>query len=443
MKLTLVKPTIGRHEHSLYVDEGRMEPLTLGILAGLTPPDIEIVLYDDRIEQIPFDEPTDLVAITVETFTARRAYEISQQYQSRGVPVILGGMHVTLLPEEAKLYADSILTGDAETIWLQAINDARKGKLQPHYSGVPGVGQIGKVFPRRDLYRGKGYLPISLMQFSRGCQYDCNFCAVSQYFSQKHYLRRIDEVVTEIENQNRKFLFFVDDNIASDQAALEELCHALIPLNVHWVSQASLDITRNRSLMSLMEKSGCWGNVMGFESINVASLRETRKRPNMINFSGYKKDVSILRDHGMQTWAAFTLGYDHDTTESIQATVEFALESKFTFAAYNILTPYPGTPFYFLLQQENRHLYDGRWWLHPEYRFNHAAFLPSLMTPDELTVACHNARTHFNTLPSLIKRFSDLKTNLRTLKRAATFLKYSLLFRKEVHKKHGMRFGLK
>jgi len=443
MKLTLIKPTIGRREHSLYVDEGRMEPLMLGVLAGLTPPDVEVVLYDDRMESIPYDEPTDLVGITVETYTARRAYEIAKEYRDRGVPVIMGGMHVSLLPGEAKEHADSIFIGDAETAWKDVIADARNKLLKPQYYGPPGVAQIGGVLPRRDLYKGKGYLPMSLMQFSRGCRFACRFCAVTQYFDKKHYLRRIDEVLTEIESQERKFLFFIDDNIASNRIALKELCHALIPMNVQWISQASLDVTKDPELMKLMERSGCWGNVMGFESITAASLRDAKKSPNISGFAHYEQEVRILREHGMQTWAAFTLGYDHDTIKSIEDTVDFALQSKFTLAAYNILMPYPGTPLYKMLDEQNRLLYGGKWWLHPEYRFNQAAFVPTLMSPDELTAACHAARTRFNSFPSLVQRFSDWKTNLRSLSRALSFWRYTLLFRKELYKKHGMRFGLK
>lgn len=443
LKLTLIKPTIGRREHSLYVDEGRMEPLMLGVLAGLTPPDVEVVLYDDRMESIPFDEPTDLVAITVETYTARRAYEIAEEYRCRGVPVILGGMHVALLPEEAMSHADSIFVGDAENTWHHVIEDVRRNRLQPYYYGAPGIAQSGGVQPRRELYKGKGYLPVSLMQFSRGCRYACSFCAVSQYFGRKHYLRRIDEVVSEIEQQERRFLFFIDDNIASNRAALKELCHALIPLKVHWISQASLDMTLDRELMQLMERSGCWGNVMGFESITPASLRDAKKSPNIPGFSSYGREIAILRDHGMQTWAAFTLGYDHDTIDSIHATVDFALRNRFTFAAYNILMPYPGTPLYRSLAEQNRLLYGGKWWLHPEYRFNNAAFAPSLMSAEELTEACHNARIRYNSIPSLVQRFSDWKTNLRSFTRALSFWRYTLLFRKEVYKKHGMRFGLR
>ncbi len=443
MKITFIKPNIGRMEHSLYVDEGRMEPLMLAVLAGLTPPDVECVLYDDRMESIPFDEPTDLAAITVETYTARRAYEIAAEYRLRGVPVILGGMHITLLPEEAAEHADSLFLGDAETVWADVVDDARYDRLKPRYVGPPGVGQIGRVLPRRDLFKGKGYLPLTLMQYVRGCRFACTFCAVSQYFDRKHYHRAIDDVLREIEAQDRKFIFFIDDNIASDQKALAEFCHALIPMNLHWVSQASLDITRNLPLMKLLERAGNWGNVTGFETITADSLRESKKAPNLPRFTKYKEEVRILREHGMQSWAAFTLGYDHDTKESIEATVDFALESRFTLAAYNILMPYPNTPLYNKLEAEGRLLWDGKWWLHPQYRFNGAAFVPKLMTPQELTDACHAARTRFNTIPSLFHRFADIQTHLRSLARVGAFWKYTLLFRKEIPKKHGMRFGLR
>ncbi|WP_250326391.1 cobalamin-dependent protein [Morganella morganii] len=159
MKLILIKPNIGRQEHSLYVDEGRMEPLMLGVLAGLTPPDVEVVLYDDRMEAIPYDEPADLVAITVETFTARRAYEIAAEYRARDVRVVMGGIHATLLPEEVAQHCDSIFTGDAETRWTEMIRDAEKGRLKPRYDAPAGVGQVDHnlcgCLPRRDIFREK------------------------------------------------------------------------------------------------------------------------------------------------------------------------------------------------------------------------------------------------------------------------------------------------
>ena len=195
--------------------------------------------------------------------------------------------------------------------------------------------------------------------------------------------------------------------------------------------------------MQDMADSGCIGHVMGFESITPQSLRESRKAPNIPGFSNYENEVRILREYGMQTWAAFTLGYDNDTRDSILATMEFALKNKFTFAAFNILMPYPNTPLYANLEKQGRLLFDGKWWLHPEYRFNQAAFQPINLSPDELTDVCHIARQKFNSIPSLIYRFSDLQTNLKTLWRAASYWRYTTLFRREVYRKHKMKFGLK
>lgn len=440
MKLTLIKPTIGRPTHSLYVDEARMEPLNLGVLAALTPPDVDVVMYDDRCEPIPYHEPTDLVAITVETYTARRSYEIAAEYRRRGVPVIMGGFQPTFAPDECAQHADSLFVGDAETGWATVIEDVRAGRLKPRYDAPPGMPQTG-VLTRRDIYQGKGYLPISLMQFTRGCRFVCEFCAVTKYFDRKHYIRAIDETLAEIEAQDRKLLFFVDDNIASNRAALRDLCRELVPYKLNWVSQASLDVTQDAELMKAMADSGCLGHIMGFESITRESIREARKAPNIGKFDQYATQIAVLREYGLQTWAAFTLGYDHDTVDSVRATLDFALKHRFTFAAFNILMPYPGTPLYDRLAKEGRHLYDGHWWLHPQYRFNDCSFVPAQMTPDQLTEVCYEARREFNSIPSLLRRFSDLKTNMRTLNRMRRFWQFTPVFRKEVFKKHGMVFG--
>jgi len=442
MKLTLIKPNIGRKGHSLYVDEGRMEPLQLGVLAGLTPPDVEIVLHDDRMETIPYDEPTDLVAITVETYTARRAYEISAEYRRREVPVIIGGMQPTLIPAEARQHADAIFIGDAEFQWTQVLDDFRRGQLRPVYQASVGPPQPGTL-TRRDIFKGKGYLPITLLQFSRGCRYACHFCAVSTFFDKTHYCRAVNEVVQEIEAAEKQILFFVDDNILSNFAAAKELFRALIPLRVHWVSQGSIDMTQDRELMDLMVKSGCIGLVVGFESLSPNSLRSMKKSPNFVGgFKAYQPQLEIIRDYGLQLWASFTLGHDYDTPESVAQTLEFAQENKFPLAAFNILVPYPGTPLYKRLEAEGRLLYDGQWWLHPQYRFNHAPFQPKNMSPEALTEACWQCRASYNTVGALVRRMFDPKTNLRSLYKLGVYLKYSPIFRKEVFKKHGMQFGL-
>lgn len=458
MKLTLIKPNMGRMMTGSYVDEGRMEPLQIGILAALTPEDVEIYFYDDRMEDIPFDEETDLVAITVETFTAKRAYEISAKYKRKGIPVIMGGMHPTLLPEEVKDHADTVITGDAESVWKHVIEDARNNVLKPLYQGVfTGEPQQG-VFPRRDLFKDKGYLPISLMQFSRGCTNACSFCATSVFFKQHQYCRNVEAVVDEIKKQKLKLIFFVDDNIVADPQRAKELFRALIPLKIKWVSQASIDMTKDLELMDLMMKSGCLGNVIGFESLDPHTLRSINKEPNIAGleddilaikgetvgkggYEVYTDALKVLRNYGHQTWAAFTIGHDYDSKASILKTLEFAKKNKFAFAAFNVLMPYPNTKLYSDLAEENRLLYDGNWWLHEDFRFNSAPYIPAQMTAQELTDLGFECRKSFNSLGSILYRSTDLKTNMRSLYRLATYFAYNPLFRKEVYKKQNMRLG--
>ncbi len=444
MKLTLIKPNIGRREHSLYVDEARMEPLQLGILAALTPKDIEVVLYDDRMEEIPYDEPTDIVAITVETFTARRAYEISDEFRKRGVKTVMGGMHAMLIPEEVSEHCDCVIVGDAEPVWATMIEDFRNGVLKSRYNAVQPVCPQSNIITRRDIFEGKGYLPITLLQFSRGCNHRCSFCASSVYFKAHHYCREVEDVIKEIKAQKRKLLFFVDDNIVCNREKAKELFRALIPLKIHWVSQGSIDMLADKELMELMVKSGCLGLVIGFESISPQCISEMNKNTNKRPSSDmYKSEIAQLRKWGLQTWAAFTVGHDGDTLESIKATCDFAIRNKFTFAAFNILMPYPNTPLYEKMEKEGRLLYDGKWWLHEDYRFNYSSIIPKNMTADELTEISFDCRRRFNSPISIFKRALEPKTNMRTPYRFGTYLIYNPLFRKEVFKKQGMKFGLK
>ena len=445
MKVTFLRPNIGRLENGPYIDEGRMEPLTLGVLAAYTPQDVDCVLYDDRMEDIPFDEPTDLAAITVELYNSRRAYEIAAEYRKRGVPVVMGGFQPTLVPDECLQHADAIVTGDAEIVWPQVVNDARIGKLERRYAGSTDYPQPRGILTRRDLFEGKGYLPISLVQFGRGCRFACDFCAITTFFDRKQCVRPIQDVVAEIEDQNRNLVFFVDDNLVSNHESAKELLRALIPLKIRWVSQGSIDMTEDPELMELIEASGCQGFVIGFESVQPGSVRGMRKACNLSkkfqDWDRYARQVEILRKHHLQTWAAFTLGHDTDTVESIAETLQFAEEHKFCFAAFNILMPYPSTPLYARLESEGRLLWGGKWWLHPEYRFNHAAFEPKNMTPEELTDAVFQCRKRWNSVPSILTRVWDFQTHMSSVYRLGTYFVYNKLFASETMTKHGMYFG--
>jgi radical SAM superfamily enzyme YgiQ (UPF0313 family) len=440
--ITLIKPNIGiLSDGQRYIDTGRMEPLQLGVLAGMTPPSVHVSLCDDRCEEIPYDAPTDLVALTVETFTARRAYEIAAEYRQRKVPVVLGGFHPTLCPEEASQYADSIVIGDAESVWQEVVEDAQAGRLKPCYKAHGTSPQAGGILPRRALFEGKGYLPITLVQFGRGCQNGCDYCAIGAYSKRQYTCRPVDEVIREICAQRRKLIFFVDDNIVADKEASKELFRALIPLKIKWVSQGTLDMVEDAELMGLMKQSGCLGHVIGFETLDPKNLTTSGKPNKITGPSDYDAQIEVLKAYGLQTWAAFTLGYDNDTPDSLHDLLDFSLRHKFTFAAYNVLMPYPGTPFYERLKAEGRLLYDGDWWCHPDYRFNHASFVPARMTPDALTATAFSIRKKWNSPLSLARRFFDVRTNLRSLGAMALFLSYNKVFRSEAFKKQDMKFG--
>ncbi len=444
MLVTFIKPTLGRlGDGAPFLDAARMEPLQLAVLAALTPAGVDVQLLDDRIDIIDYDEPTDLVAITVETFTARRAYEIAAEYRARRVPVVMGGMHPTLIPDEVAAHADAVFTGDAETLWPQVVADAHEGRLRPRYDAPVGPPQPGALIPRRDLFASKGYLPLTLLQFGRGCRFGCEFCAVAEYFHHHQYARAPAEVVAEIRAQQGRNLFFVDDNLIADPAAAKALLRALIPLRIRWVSQASVDQVRDPELMRLFVDSGCLGNVIGFESLDPENLRQMRKGTNLVGFDRYAGAIGTIREHGLQTWAAFTVGYDRDTPDSIFAACEWAIDNRFTFAAFNVLMPYPGTPLYARLQAEGRLLYDGRWWLHPDYRFNEAAFRPARMTPEQLTEAAWASRRRWSSASSILRRAFDRRTNMSSPLRFALYCAYNPLYRQEAWKRQGIRLGLR
>ena len=423
MRISLIKPSLGNIISGYNLNKGSMEPLQLAIIAGLVNRSDEVIMYDDRLEQIPFDEKTDLVCITVDSFSARRAYEISGEFRSRGVKVILGGMHVSLRPDEASQYSDSIVIGDVEPVWKQIMGDIRKEKLQKIYNAPFGVPQDG-FFPNRNIYKGKEYLPVSLMQFSRGCKFSCTFCSVSQFFNHSHKCRKIDEVLYEIEKDKLQTILFVDDNMVSNKEELKAFLRELIPLKVKWASQSGIDMVNDKELLKLMADSGCVGNLIGFESININTLKWFKKSPNIRDFNSYKEALEIFRDYGFLTWASFIIGNDFDNSDTINKTVEFAIKNKFTLAFFHILMPYPGTQIYGQFKKENRLLYDGHWWNHPDYRYNQAAFKPKLMTVEQLSEATIKANKDFYSVSSVFHRLSDRKTNIRNL---VNFMIYSRL----------------
>ncbi|MGH9201335.1 MAG: B12-binding domain-containing radical SAM protein, partial [Vicinamibacterales bacterium] len=254
MRLTLVHPCIGRRRGQPYIRTWQMEPLAPATIAALTPRDrdTEIRFYDDRTESIPFDEPTDLVALSVETYTAKRSYQIASEFRRRGVPVVMGGFHPTLVPEEASEYAESIVIGEAEGLWPDVVDDFRNGALRRVYR-QPRRPALSGLRPDRSIFAGKRYLPVGLVEAGRGCHFRCEFCAIQSYFSNTQTRRPIDEILEEVRRVKKPLIFFVDDNITSNMEQAKEFFRALVPLKVRWVSQASINAAHDEEFLRLIK----------------------------------------------------------------------------------------------------------------------------------------------------------------------------------------------
>jgi radical SAM superfamily enzyme YgiQ (UPF0313 family) len=407
MKLTIVHPCIGRRRGDRgYVRTWQMEPLPAATVAGLTPREIDVRFYDDRMEAIPFDEKTDLVAMSVETYTAKRAYQIASEYRSRGVPVVMGGFHASLCPEEVGRYAEVVVIGEAETLWPRVLDDARHGRLEKFYRSESRP-SLGALRPDRSIFRGKRYLPIGLVEAGRGCHFKCDFCAVQTVFSSSQTRRPIDRILEEVASikDTKKLFFFVDDNITSNLAQAKEFFRALIPLRIRWVGQSSINAAHDEEFLDLLVRSGCQGVLIGFESLNPANLAAMNKTFNTAR-GGFSKALENLRRHRVRVYGTFVFGYDGDTPASFAETVDFAEEHAFYIAAFNHLTPFPGTPLYRRLASENRLLYDA-WWLDDRYSYNRIPFLPSGMSGEELQRGCLAARRRFYSWKSIVRRGFD------------------------------------
>lgn len=432
MRITFIKPSMtpGRARDAL-------EPLVFGLLAALTPAGDRIRFYDERIEPIPFDEPADLVALSVDTYSARRAYQITTRYRGRGIPVVMGGCHPTLCTAEALRHADCVVAGDAEDTWPALLADARAGRLQPHYqSQFP---PLGGLRIDRSLFAGKRYGPLRLVQAGRGCPHACDFCSVHAFYGRRLRYRPLAEVIAEIEALGARPFVFTDDNLFADPAAAIPLLERLRPLRRRWSCQATLDVAADPALVRLMAAAGCLSVTVGLESLQDANLAQMRKAPSQRS-GRYEEWVRTLHRHGIMVYGSFMFGYDRDTPRAFAPALDFALRLRLFLANFNPLVPMPGTALHARLQSEGRLIRDP-WWLDPDFRYGDAVFHPRGMTAGELTAGIFQARRRFNRFGSILRRGLNLRANARTLYNAGTYLAVNLVNRREVFRKQGQPLG--
>jgi radical SAM superfamily enzyme YgiQ (UPF0313 family) len=439
-RLTIIHPCVGRRIGMRgYVRTWKMESIPAATIAALVPPDVEKRFYDDRLEVIPYDEPTDLVAISVETYTARRAYQISSEYRKRGVPVIMGGFHATLCPQEVGKYCESLVIGEAEEILPRVIDDWRHGRGERIYKAEKRPERL-LVQPDRSIFRGKRYLPISLVESARGCKFTCEFCAITAAFKASQNRRPVDMVLEEIRRLRRpgRLFFFIDDNITSDLAGAKELFRALIAERIRWVGQSSINVAFDEEALSLMARSGCQGVLVGFETLDPQQLKQMNKGFNLMR-GGPPAALANFRRHGLRIYGTFIFGYDQDNAESFKRAVAFARDQALFIAAFNHLTPFPGTPLYRRLEAEGRLLYPA-WWLDSTYRYGMVPFQPRTMPPKELELRCIAARRSFYGWNSILSR-AKARVNRRDPWMLLNFLAINGMHRADVVGRNHLPLG--
>lgn len=395
VKVTFVRPNLGD-----WRSPDAMEPLAFAVLRGVTPSDVECELWDEKVEAVPERLQTDLVAMTVETYTARRAYRLADRFRAQGLKVVAGGYHPTFLPQEALCHFDAVVCGDAEILWPQVLRDAAAGRLEPVYR-QPAGGEMRGLRYDRSLFHGKRYGRVTPLQFSRGCRFACDFCSIHAFYGRSLSHRPVDEVVAEAASLRSRYLFVVDDNLFVNVEALRGLLAGLRGCGLRWGCQISLDVAADESLLRAMAESGCVAALIGFESLDGANLVQMRKKWNTRH--PYREAIARFHAHGIMIYGSFIFGYDHDDQDVFARTVDFALENRLFLVNFSALTPTPASALYARMEKEERLLFP-RWWLEGGYGYGDAVYRPGKLTPQQLTEGCKWARGQFYSYPNIARR---------------------------------------
>lgn len=405
MRIHLIAPT--KNGETYLFGKGLLAPLGLMYLAAHTPSDVDVRIIDESVQPIDFTDIPDVVGITSMTATAPRAYDIADTYRSRGAKVVMGGIHASMVPEEALEHADSVVIGEAEQLWEKVVEDASRGELQPLYRQESFDDFTEPLLPRRDLIQEKLYWTANSVQTSRGCPHNCNFCSVTEFNGRRIRMRETDNVLAEVEELKRgnfirrKVVPFVDDNIAANPKRAKELFKALIPMKVAWGSQASITIARDEELVALAAESGCCFLFIGLETLSPGSLAEMGKSQNKIE--EYADAMRLLKKYKIPVMGAFVFGFDTDDEKTFQQTLQFAVDSKIQVAQFANLTPYPGTRLHRQLTEEKR--VRPEFWKDAEWT-DHVVYQPAMMTPDELFERTRQLHLDFYSYRTILKRLS-------------------------------------
>lgn len=387
MKVLLIVPGIDNEYGKGVLEANRfrsvMPMLAMPYIAALTPPDIQVEVIDEEHGLMTQLAPADLVGLTGMTMSANRMYRLADAYRAMGIPVVLGGIHVSYMPEEAAAHADALVLGEADEIWPQVIRDFQAKRMKPIYrcSAPPSLDKLPP--PRLDLVDGPRYRPpagsLNTVMATRGCPHNCHFCCVSKMFGRKIRVRPVQSVVAEIAAMNDDLVVFADDNLIGNPNYAKELLTSLIPLRKQWFAQMSIKIAENPDLLKLAAQAGCKMAFIGFESLNPDSIVFVNKQ-TVNAVAKYQEAVQSMHDHGVRIFGSFIVGCDHDTEDVFAQTYDFIVENHIEYPVVNVLTPLPGTELHRMLREQGR-IIDDNW---DKYNFANVVYQPKNMTPEQL-----------------------------------------------------------
>jgi len=400
MKLLLISPRSSDKKSPVGF---KVPQVALQIIAALTPENIKVNMVDEHISDIDFSKNYDLVGISIMTATAKRGYHLARIFKEKGSKVVFGGIHASVMPEEAINYGDAVVIGEAESSWPKLIEDFKQNSLRKYYKNKePDLSKAPS--PRRDSRIDRGVLGIKWPGFytTKGCPYDCEFCSVSRVYGRKIRTLPIPLVIKDIENAHSKVFLSLDDNVAANPKYAKSLFEEMAQLNIEWGGQSTISIARDDELLQLCRKSGCRGLFIGLESVSTTSMRKMRK--TLKSMKENEDVIKKIQDTGIIFHPSFVFGFDDDTKAVFDDTLEFLYRNRITTATFNILTPYPGTRLYRHLKQEGRLISED--WSH----YNHytVTFRPKNMTERELAEGYFFLKKEFYSLSDICRRITRL-----------------------------------
>ena len=374
--------------------------LALLTLASLTPPEHEVAILDENTGINPHMETPDLVGITVNVDNSDRAYAISAQYRSKGIPVVLGGIHVTANPGEAGQQANAVCLGEAEDLWETILQDTQNHCLKPYYK-MESPPDLAKIPPLRwDLLPASRYLYTNILYSSRGCPFRCEFCynSADGYRERAFRTRPVEDIIQDIQRMGTKHIMFIDDNFIGDPQRARKLIRAMKPLGLTWNTAVSANILKFPRLLDEMKDSGCQSLFIGFESINKESIGSVGKFQNQV--ADYETLIQEIHQREMMVNASLVFGFDHDTPEVFPHTLNWLVKNKIETMTAHILTPYPGTRLYSKLNGEGRIIEKDK----SKYNTAHVVFRPRNMSVETLQSGYLQIYQDFYSLSNIFKR---------------------------------------